>query len=134
VSAENLDLVRRIYLEWELGDFSSNDWADPEIEYEIPELSAEVHHGIEEMKRAWLNWAGEWEDLSIRPTGIRELADGRILTTHSFHGKGRTSGVPVDELPGAGIWTFRDGKVVRYQGYTEVERAFADAGVERGPS
>ena len=134
MSAENADIVRRIYLEWEQGDFSSNAWADPEIEYEIPEPSGKVHRGIAEMERAWINWASEWEDLSIRLTGIRRLADGRILTTHTFHGKGRTSGVPVDELPGAGIWTFRDGMVVRYQGYTDIEKALADAGVERDPS
>ena len=128
MSAEDVDIVRRIYLEWEMGDFSSNAWADPEIEYSIPEPSGKVHRGVEEMERAWLNWFSEWEDLSIRLTGIRDLGD-EVLTTHTFHGRGRGSGVPVDELPGAGIWTFRDGKVIRYRGYTSVNDALADAGI-----
>jgi hypothetical protein len=53
MSEENVEIAKGIYAAWEQGDFSSTDWADPEIEYRIVGPDARVYHGIEDVGRAW---------------------------------------------------------------------------------
>jgi hypothetical protein len=62
----NLDLVRSIYDDWERGDFSSSDWADPEIEYVRPEGPAlGSWTGLAGMAEAVHGWLTAWEDCRV---------------------------------------------------------------------
>jgi ketosteroid isomerase-like protein len=127
-----VELVRSIFAAWERGDFSSAEWAHPEIEFVLavdPEPG--VWTGVDEMAEAWRNWLSAWEELRIEVDEYRELDDERVLVLSHYSGRGKTSGVDVGEMrtTGAALFHLRDGKVTRCVGYVDREHAFADLGL-----
>ena len=58
----NLDLVRSIYAEWERGDFTSAEWAHPEIEYVWAEgPSPGRWKGVAAAGEGFRGWTSAWE-------------------------------------------------------------------------
>jgi hypothetical protein len=78
----NLDLVRSIYAAWERGDYSSTEWADPEIEYVIVEGPAPgTWTGMTGMPEGMRDWLRAWDDFRIQAEEYRELGGERVLAT-----------------------------------------------------
>jgi ketosteroid isomerase-like protein len=125
--SQNVNTVKRIYEDWERGDFRSTDWADPEIRFSIPGPDPEVQ-GLEKMGETWFGFLQAYNDLSLEATEYFER-DNVVVTRQLFYGKGRASGIPVDEIMGGCVFELRDGKVVRFAGYTSLDDALADAGI-----
>jgi ketosteroid isomerase-like protein len=130
--SENLDLVRSIYADWERGDFSRADWADPEIEYVFvggPEPGTWT--GLVAMEKAWREFLSAWEDYSIEAEEYRALDDERVLVLDRRSGRGKTSGLEVGRVGGkdALVFHIRDGKVTRCVGYFDRAHALADLGL-----
>ena len=60
---------------------------------------------------------------------VRDLGDARVLAMGTIHIRGRGGGVEMD-IPAAGIATFRDGKLSRWDFFRERCAALKAAGVE----
>jgi ketosteroid isomerase-like protein len=131
--SENLDLVRSIYAEWERGDHSSAEWADPQIEFTFadgPEPG--TWRGIVGMAEAFGGWLRTWEDVHFEAEQYRELDDGRVLVlVHITGGRGKTSGLDLREVrtEGATLFDIRGGKVTRLVLYYQGDGALADLGL-----
>src|SRR5271165_1672887 len=92
----NLDLVRSIYADWERGDFSSADWAHPEIDvvvYDGPEPGRWT--GLARAGARFLDSLTVWESYRIVADEFRELDDERVLVFAHVSARGKTSGVEV---------------------------------------
>jgi hypothetical protein len=84
----NLDVVRSIFAAWERGDFSSNDWADQNIEYVIadgPDPSSA--HGLAAMARQAGEQLRPSQHTTLAARDIRELDGERVLVLISARGR-----------------------------------------------
>jgi hypothetical protein len=130
----NLDLVRSVCAPWERGDYSSTEWADPEIEYMIVGgLSAGSWTGVAAMTEASRDWISLHEDFHIQVDEFRELDDDRVLVLWNYRGRAKISGLDVGEVPrapAAYLFDLRRGKVIRLTYYVHGDRALADLGLE----
>jgi ketosteroid isomerase-like protein len=125
--------VRLIYAAWERGDFSSVDWAHPNVEFVFADgPSPESINGVSAMGERWRDYMRNWRDMRAEPQHYHELDEERVLVLFREQGRGRTSGLKVEELraTGANLFHVRDGKVTRLVLYLNGDRALADLGLE----
>ena len=133
VASANVDLVRGIRAAWERGDFSSADWAHPEIEFVIVGGPAPGYwNGATQLARVWRDYLSTWEQYRAEPAEeYRELDADRVLVLDAFSARGKRSGLELGQVrtESAGLFHLREGKVVRIVHYFDRERAFADLGL-----
>jgi ketosteroid isomerase-like protein len=132
MSRENVELVRSIYAAWERGDYSSAEWAHPEIEFVIADgPTPGSWTGVAGRAEGARSWLDAWEDYRTQVEGYRELDNERVLVLVRRSGRGRASGLELGQMraEGAGLFQIRDGKVTRLVSYFDRERAFADLGL-----
>jgi ketosteroid isomerase-like protein len=115
MSEENVEVVRRIYAEWERGNFSAGvERFAPDIRFEtwMPDASENVNaNGIAELRDFMRNWFAQWKNYRVIGDEFREVGDDKVFVAGRQAATGHQSGAEV-ESPGFSVWTFRDGKVV----------------------
>jgi ketosteroid isomerase-like protein len=94
----SVDLVRSIFAAWERGDFSSADWADPDIEYVIADgPTPGGWTGVVGMAEGWRDFLGAREDYWVE---VERAAASRTRVGRSHRGDGAI-GVTRHGLEGA---------------------------------
>jgi ketosteroid isomerase-like protein len=132
VTSANVELVRSTYAAWERGDYSSTEWAHPEIEYVwVGGPSPGSWTGLAGMAAAWRELLSAWGDLRTEAEEYRELDDERVLVLSHSSGYGKASGLELGQMrtKTAGLFHVRDGKVTRHVVYWDRGCALADLGL-----
>jgi ketosteroid isomerase-like protein len=131
MSQENVELVRRINDAFNRGDFEPMiALADPPPEFEyVPDPTVGApHSGSEGFKRVVEGFWDEFDDPHIELHQLIDAGD-RVFITATFSGRGKQSGAETCWGPVWSVWTVRDGRVVRWQFFTERDAAIEAAGL-----
>lgn len=130
--SENLALVRSIYADWEHGDFSRADWADPEIEFAFADGPEPGHwSGPHAMAEGYGRWLGGWKDFRAEPEELIVVDATRILVLVRNSGRGRLSGFEMEERSVANFFELRNKRVIRLVIYWDRQRALAELGLAK---
>jgi ketosteroid isomerase-like protein len=133
MSQENVELIRRFTEAVNRGDVAGAiALANPPPEYEfvpglpLPDIAG--LRGPEAMRRAVERFWGEFDDAQVE---LHELIDAgdAVVGSATFHGRGKHSGADTSWGPLWGVWTVRDGRLVRWQGFTDRDAALEAAGL-----
>jgi ketosteroid isomerase-like protein len=132
MSEENVEIVRRIYTDWERGNIRAGlDLFDPEIVFEsfMPDASERVAaHGPEGIQAFMREFLAQWRNYRIIGDEFKEVSQNVIVVAGRQAATGRQSGVEV-EMPISSLWTFGGGKVVRLEWFPSREGALEAAGL-----
>jgi ketosteroid isomerase-like protein len=135
MSQENVELVRRINELFNRGDFEPMfALADPPPEFEYvpslalgPDLVGE-QRGPEGFRRVVEVFWNEFDDPHIE---LHELIDAgdQVFISATFRGRGKHSGAEMSLGPVWAVWTVREGRVVRWQGFADRAEALEAVGL-----
>ena len=130
MSQENVEVVRTMMDAWNRGDYAAA------IESFAPDVRTEcvlggdfdgTFEGIDGMQRWLARFWASFADFHTEADECIDAGDHVVIAAH-HHGRGKTSGIEVEMLNWQ-VFTFRDGKVIRYRLFRAKPEALEAAGL-----
>jgi len=129
MSAENVDKARSYIDAYNRRDFDEAvRWFHPEIEWVLPERqSSDSARGPAAIRRFWEGLDETFEELRLDPQEFVDAGD-RVATRLRYFGRGKGSGVELEQEMYHQVASFRDGLMVRIEYVASWSEALAAAG------
>jgi ketosteroid isomerase-like protein len=130
MSKENVEVVRRIFAEWERGNFWTAEDLDADVHFTWvnPILAPRPEtHGIGELTEGVREFLRAWDGLTATAEQIVEAGE-LVVAMELCRGRGKASGVPT-EVRQASVWTLSGGKVTTVVVYADRAEALEAAGL-----
>jgi ketosteroid isomerase-like protein len=133
MSQENVENLRTLLEAWSVEAWTQGEdmsLLDPQVAYEdttLPDHIGETYRGHEGVSRATARWVEPYETFSIELERIVG-ADDRLVSIHRVRARARHTGIDAEGLV-AYVWTFRGGRVIRFESFREPDEALEAAGL-----
>jgi ketosteroid isomerase-like protein len=130
VSQENVDKATDFIAAYNRRDFDAAvEFFDPEIEWVLPPLQrSDSCRGPDEVKRFWEGLDETFEELRLDPQESVDAGD-RVAIRLRYYARGKGSGVEIEGDLYHQVATFRDGKMLRIEYFTDWPTALEAAGL-----
>jgi ketosteroid isomerase-like protein len=132
MSQENVEIVRRALQALADGGLDAMaEFLDPDIDWRAAEGAIDdvgEMHGPVAVRRYMQDWIDTFDDFSVVVEELRDVWDDRVLAIQRLKGRAKLSGAETDPRY-AGVYTVRDGKVVRAREYLSVDQALEAVGL-----
>ena len=100
---------------------------DPDVEWDGTNLpDGQIGHGHEAILDHIRRWSDEWDDWTVEVERVIDAGGEHVVLFMRERGQSN-SGVKMDERH-AELYTFRNGKVVRRQGFSDPDEALEAVG------
>jgi len=130
VSEENVEFVRRAYATGGFDRFGWEPFVAPDCEFVNPSDAIEpgVRRGLDEIRAAQRRAAASFESSEHRAKRLFDAGESVVVEV-TFRARGAASGALLEQDE-VHTWTFRDGKVVRFEWGRDLGQALRAVGLE----
>jgi ketosteroid isomerase-like protein len=134
MSQEDVELVRGVFEAAASGDTAAvMALYDPDIEWDVSRtqrgaMAGRAGRGREALLRWLRDWYDAWETVDDDLEELIDAGDQGVVSIMVQRGRGRASGVAVEDRLGA-VWTIQEGKVVRTVWFPSPEEALEAVGL-----
>jgi ketosteroid isomerase-like protein len=130
MSQENVEIVRKAFEAVAVGDRErALSYADPAMVVDATRrvFNPATYRGTEGLRQMLADMDEVWKSLRPEPREFLDMGD-RVVVVGRMVAKGKGSGVEV-EREFAGVWTVRNGRIVRWDLFSDRAEALEAAGV-----
>jgi ketosteroid isomerase-like protein len=124
MSQENVDKTKAFIAAYNRRDFDAALASfDPDVAWVLPERQrSDSCRGPDEVRRFWEGIDETFDELRLKPQEFVDAGD-RVATRLRHHGRGKESGIEIDEELYHQVVTFRDGRMMRIEYFAEWREA-----------